>query len=74
MFIIDYLYLTPTVYQAALERTQEKCEHDKLYTSTLVYNEDSHYSTNILYNDMIHLRYLLYIMTKYVIELWDECQ
>lgn len=72
MFIVDYLYLTPSVYQKALERSQQKWKYDELYTSTPIYNENSYYLTNLLYNDILHVRYLLYKMTKYVIDLWNN--
>ena len=72
MFIVDYLYLTPSVYQKALERTQQSFKYDEIIGSTLIYNENSYYLTNLLYNDMLHIRYFLYKMTKYVIELWNN--
>ena len=46
MFIVDYLYLTPSVYQKALERTQQNWEYDEMTGSTLIYNDNSHYLTN----------------------------
>ena len=72
MFIVDYLYLTPSVYQKALERSQQKCEYDKMTGSTLIYNDNSHYLTNLLYSDMLHTRYFFYKMTKCVIELLNN--
>lgn len=72
MFIVDYLYLTPNVYKKALERTQQILNYADL-NSTLIYNKNSYHLTNLLYNDIIHFRYLLYKITKYTIELWDNC-
>jgi hypothetical protein len=72
MFIVEYLYLTPSVYKNALERTQNLIKNDEDMGSTLIYNENSYCITNILYNDILHARFFLYRTVKYIIELWQN--
>lgn len=69
MFIMDYLYSTPAVYQKALERTQ-LLNCGQTSTSTLVYNKDSCYTTNFIYTEMLNYRYLSYKIMKFLISLF----
>jgi hypothetical protein len=80
MIIIDYLYSTPDVYQKALDRTHKNKnknknknkKSDEIVGSTLLYNENSYHITNIVYNEIIHVRFFLYKITKYIIEMWQN--
>jgi hypothetical protein len=65
-YMYHYLDQTPIVYQQALERRQKYVKYDGVIGSTLIYNEHSYDLTNQLYNEIIHLRFLLYRIMKYI--------